>query len=357
MSQCVPIPYDTLADSTVGQRINGALHPMTHTVLVTGGAGYIGSTICSALEDAGHSAIVLDSLVGGSVDAVGIRPFYQGDIVDPDVIAQVFADHPDISCTIHCAALAIVPDSVERPLDYYSNNVTGSTELVRNLISHGCRRIVFSSSASVYDTSYGPEVNEESPIRPLSPYARTKVMVEMVLEDLAAATELKALSLRYFNPIGADPKMRSGQTQEVASQILGVLVEVAAGKRSQFQVTGVDWPTRDGTGIRDYVHVWDLANAHVAAVERLDDIFPDGRGYDVINLGTGSGVTVREFVAAFERVLGKELPTVDAPPRPGDVAGAYANVDKASRLLGWRPSLTLEDGIRHALEWSDRTRG
>ena len=327
---------------------------MSQTVLVTGGAGYIGSTICSALEDAGHYPVVLDSLVNGDTAMIGSRPFYRGDISDPKVIATIFADHPDISCCIHCAALAIVPDSVERPLDYYSNNVSGTVDLIRSLAHHGCRRIVFSSSASVYDTAFGPEVTEVSPTRPLSPYARTKLIMEMVLEDLARASELKALSLRYFNPIGADPKMRSGQRQQVASQIMSILVEVATGKRPAFHVTGTEWPTRDGTGVRDYVHVWDLARAHVAAVERIDDIFPDEGGSEIINLGTGSGVTVREFVHAFERVLGRNVPTIDAPPRPGDVAGAFASIEKAERLLGWRPELSLEDGIRHALEWADQ---
>ena len=198
-------------------------------------------------------------------------------------------------------------------------------------------------------------MTETSPTRPLSPYARTKLIMEMVLEDLAEASGLKALSLRYFNPIGADPKMRSGQRQQVASQIMSVLVEVAAGKRPAFHVTGTEWPTRDGTGVRDYVHVWDLARAHVAAVERIDEIFPDGGGSEIINLGTGSGVTVREFVHAFERVLGRRVPTVDALPRPGDVAGAYANIEKAERLLGWSPELSLDDGIRHALDWAERS--
>ena len=328
---------------------------MSMTVLVTGGAGYIGSTICSALEDAGHLPIVLDSLVSGSPIPAADRPFYRGEIGDPDVIARIFAEHPNLSWAIHCAALAIVPDSVQRPLDYYTNNVSDSIKLFGNLIELGCRGIVFSSSASVYDPAYGPEVTEKSPTRPLSPYARTKLMVEMVLEDLSAATGVKALSLRYFNPIGADPEMRTGQLQKAATQIMSVLLEVASGKRAEFSVTGTDWPTRDGTGIRDYVHVWDLARAHVAAVERLDDIVPSSGGYDVINLGTGTGVTVREFIDAFENVLGSELPTVDAPPRPGDIAGAYANVDKAHRLLDWRPELTLEEGIRHALEWSRRS--
>ena len=310
---------------------------MPETVLVTGGAGYIGSTICSALEDAGYRPVILDSLVNGDTGMIGSRPFYRGDVSDPRIIDEIFSDHPHITCCIHCAALAIVPDSVERPLDYYSNNVSGTIDLIRSLMYHACSKIVFSSSASVYDTGPGPEVTETSPTRPLSPYARTKLIMEMVLEDLATASGLKALSLRYFNPIGADPKMRSGQRQQVASQIMSVLVEVASGQRSAFHVTGTEWPTRDGTGIRDYVHVWDLARAHVAAVERIDDIFPNQGGSEIINLGTGTGVTVREFVQAFEHVLGQEVPTIDAPPRPGDVAGAYASIEKAGRLLGWRP--------------------
>ena len=330
---------------------------MATTVLVTGGAGYIGGTICSALEDAGHRAVVLDSLVGGGDAPAGGRPFFQGDIRDADAAARSFEAHPDISCAIHCAALAIVPESVDKPFDYYSANVAGSLALFRALADNGCRRIVFSSSASVYEGADGSMVTEESSTRPLSPYARTKLMTEMILEDMANAEGLRALSLRYFNPIGADPQMRSGQAQRAASQILNVLVEVARGDRSVFQVTGTDWPTRDGTGIRDYVHVWDLALAHVAAVERMDEIFSDGlggKGYEVINLGAGNGVTVREIVAAFERVHGATLPKRDAPPRPGDVAGAYTNIDKASRLLGWRPTLSLDDAIRHALEWAGR---
>ena len=330
---------------------------MSITVLVTGGAGYIGSAICSALEDAGHRAVAFDSLVGAGDAPVGERPFAQGDIRDADAVAQVFDAHPDISCAIHCAALAIVPESVDSPFDYYSANVAGSLSLFRALADRGCRRIVFSSSASVYDATDGSMVTEDSPVGPLSPYARTKLITEMILEDMANAEGLSALSLRYFNPIGADPQMRSGQVQRVATQILNILVEVARGDRPAFQVTGTDWPTRDGTGIRDYVHVWDLALAHVAAVERMGEIFsdgPDGGGYEVINLGTGTGVTVREMIAAFERVHGAPLPKRDAPPRPGDVAGAYTNIDKAARLLGWRPTLTLEDGIRHALEWAAR---
>lgn len=331
-----------------------AMKPAPRKVLVTGGAGYIGSTICSALEDSGHSPVILDSFVNGREEFAMGRPLYRGDIADPGVISRIFSDHPDISFAIHCAALAVVPDSVARPYEYYRNNVAGSAELFRMLAERGCRNIIFSSSASVYDNVPGFMVTEESPTRPQSPYARSKLMTEMMLEDMAASYGLKAISLRYFNPIGADPKLRSGQAQREATQIVNVLVGVANGERPVFRVTGTDWPTRDGTGIRDYVHVWDLALAHVRAVERIDEALPDGPGFIVINLGTGEGVTVRELVSAFERVHGAPLPQEDAPPRPGDVAGAYANADKAAELLGWRATLSVEDGIRDALAWAEK---
>lgn len=327
---------------------------ISRKVLVTGGAGYIGSTICSALEDSGHSPVILDSLVNGREAFVQSRSFYRGDIADPDILSRVFEDHPEISFAIHCAALAVVPDSVARPYEYYRNNVAGSAELFRTLAENGCKNIVFSSSASLYDNVPGFMVTEDSPTRPQSPYARSKLMTEMMLEDMAASYGLKAISLRYFNPIGADPKLRSGQIQKEATQIVNVLVSVANGNRPIFQVTGTDWPTRDGTGIRDYVHVWDLALAHVRAVERMDDVFPDGPGFKVINLGSGSGVTVREIVSAFERVHGSPIPKEDAPPRPGDVAGAYANADRAAEVLGWHTTLNLEDGIRDALAWAEK---
>ena len=327
--------------------------PTHRKVLVTGGAGYIGSTVCSALHDSGHVPVVLDSLVNGREAFARLHPFYQGDIADPDVISRIFEDHPDIGFAIHCAALAVVPDSVGRPYEYYRNNVTGSAELFRMLAERGCRNVVFSSSAAIYDNVPGFMVREESPTRPQSPYARSKLMTEMMLEDMAASYGLKAISLRYFNPIGADPKLRSGQVQREATQIVNILVEVASGDRPIFQVTGTDWPTRDGTGIRDYIHVWDLAQAHVRAVERIDDVFPDGPGFKIINLGSGRGVTVREIVSAFERVHGSPIPQEDASPRPGDVAGAFANADKAAELLGWHTTLSLEDGIRDALAWGE----
>ena len=224
-----------------------------------------------------------------------------------------------------------------------------------NLHRLGCNKIVFSSSASVYDHVPGFMVTEESPLNPNCPYARTKLMMEMILKDFCSAYGMKGIALRYFNPIGADPKMRSGIHVKEPSHVLGKLVDAAQGKIDSFQITGTDYETRDGTGIRDYIHIWDLADAHVKALTNFDDVFDKAGNpeetYLVINLGTGKGVTVRELVAAFERVYGQEINKVDTPPRPGDVAGAYANADKALRLLNWQARLSIEDGIRDALKW------
>lgn len=324
-------------------------------VLVTGGAGYIGSTIANALKDAGHTAVILDSLVTGPRVFTQGHIFYQGDIADRGTLERIFREHPDIHSTIHCAALIVVPESVEKPYLYYRENVCKSLELFKNLEELGYPRVVFSSSASIYDAVPGFKVTEDSPLKPASPYARTKYMMEMVLEDLSRATRLRAIALRYFNPIGADPLYRSGIHVREPSHVLGKMVDVALGKLPEFQITGVDWPTRDGSGIRDYIHVWDLAMAHLKAVEQFEQVLEKtGQTYVVINLGTGNGVTVKELVAAFERVYGREIPKREAPPRPGDVAGAYANAERAWELLHWKAERSIDEGIASALEWGKR---
>ena len=324
-------------------------------ILITGGAGYIGSTICSALKDHGHTPIILDSLVTGREEFTHGHIFYKADIADKEAVRQVFTDHPDIFATIHCAALIVVPESVSEPYDYYRENVVKSMQFFYQLAELGFPRVVFSSSAAIYDVVPGFMVTEESPLKPNSPYSRTKYMMEMVLQDFAHAYGLQAIALRYFNPIGADPQMRSGMHIQKPSHILGKLVEVAMGEEPVFNITGIDWPTRDGTGVRDYVHVWDLAMAHVKAVEQFDaaiqSVADPETPYLVINLGTGNGVTVRELVTAFEHVYGQEIPKKETPPRPGDVAGAYANADKAKRLLGWEAEQPIEKGIEDALKW------
>lgn len=324
-------------------------------VLITGGAGYIGSTIAHALLDTGHTPVLLDSLITGPRVFTEDKIFYEGDIADRALLERIFHEHPDIHSTIHCAALIVVPESVEQPYLYYRENVCKSLELFKNLEELGYPRVVFSSSASIYDAVPGFKVTETSPLKPSSPYARTKYMMEMVLEDLSKATRLSGIALRYFNPIGADPKLRSGIHVREPSHVLGKMVDVALGKLPEFTITGVNWPTRDGSGIRDYIHVWDLAMAHVKAVEQFDRVIEKvGSPYVVINLGTGHGVTVKELVAAFERVYGRPIPKREAPPRPGDVAGAYANADRALELLGWKAEHSIDQGIASALAWGNK---
>ena len=327
-------------------------------ILITGGAGYIGSTVASALEDAGHTPVILDSLIKGRREFARGRIFYEGDIADQALLDRIFSEHPEITAAIHFAALIIVPESVAMPYEYYTENVAKSLELFKGLLRNGCKRVVFSSSASVYDLVPGFMVREDSPLRPTSPYARTKYMMEMILSDFCTAYDMRGIALRYFNPIGADPKMRTGIYIQNPSLVVARLVETALGRLEYFGITGTDYPTRDGTGLRDYIHVWDLAQAHVTAVEQFEAAFertgnPDQR-YLVINLGTGEGVTVREVVTAFEKVWGQPINKRDMPRRPGDVAGAYANADTAKRLLGWETHLSLEDAIRDALEWGKR---
>ncbi|MGH3728817.1 MAG: NAD-dependent epimerase/dehydratase family protein, partial [Micromonosporaceae bacterium] len=260
-------------------------------------------------------------------------------------------------CTIHMAARIVVPESVEKPYEYYRDNVSKSLELFDTLVALGKANVVFSSSAALYGMVPGFEVTEDSPLSPTSPYARTKQVMEMALQDVAAASDLHAIILRYFNPIGADPKYRSGIYDPSPTHVLGQLVAAAQGEIDAFTITGTAHPTRDGTGIRDYIHVWDLARAHVAAVEKFAEALDHAKGPStIINLGTGEGVTVLELIESFERVFAKKVPTRTAPPRPGDAVGAYANVDKAATVLDWRAEHTLDEGIASALEWGRRRR-
>jgi UDP-glucose 4-epimerase len=317
-------------------------------VLITGGAGYIGSTIASACSDAGITPVILDSLVTGRPEFAARHAFYQGDIADGRLVDRIFAENPGIATVIHCAALVVVPDSVRDPVRYYRANVCGSLELAAHLLRNGCGRLIFSSSAAIYRASADLSVDEDSPVDPQSPYARTKAVCEAMLADIAASLPLRVLSLRYFNPIGADPEMRTGLQARHPTHALGKLIQ-ACEQGVPFQITGTNWPTRDGSGLRDYIHVWDLATAHVAALSRFDAL---PGPVTVINLGTGTGTTVRELVAAFNRVAERPVQAVAASPRPGDVAGAYTRVGRAARLLGWHAQHDLTEGIRHSLRWA-----
>lgn len=326
-------------------------------VLVTGGAGYIGSTVSSALLDAGHQPVILDSLVLGKPAFVEGRMFYQGDIADAELLTRIFTEHPGIHAAIHLAARTVVTESQADPVLYYRENVSKSLRFFESLVAVGCTRVIFSSSASIYQAPPSAKgVDENAPLSPQSPYGWSKLMIELMLRDLTRAGPLRALALRYFNPVGADPQLRTGPHVLDPSHILGRLLETAQGRSARFQITGTDYPTRDGTGLRDYIHVWDLAQAHVLALTRFDAALGDA-SFLPINLGTGRGVTVRELKDSFEAVTGKALPYEEAPRRSGDQAGTYAKVERAARLLGWRPERSLEDAIASALAWEERRAG
>jgi len=324
-------------------------------VLITGGAGYIGSTIAACCTDNGITPVILDDYSKGLREFA--RPYtnYEGDIADTTLIRRILSEHPDIDAVIHCAAKIVVPESVSAPLAYYENNVAKSITLLRELSALGVRRFILSSTASMYEAGDDYMVDESATIAPQSPYSASKWMLERILRDFAATGDMNVIALRYFNPIGADPAMRSGLQDPKPTHALGKMIE-AYQNEGVFTVTGIDWPTRDGSGLRDYVHVWDLARAHVAALQNFDKIIASSAidGFDIINLGTGTGTTVFELVDAFKDATGKPLDVQTAPPRLGDVVGCATLTAKAEQLLGWRAELSIADGVKDSLKWAEK---
>ena len=324
-------------------------------VLITGGAGYIGSTIAACCTDNGITPVILDDYSKGLREFA--RPYtnYEGDIADTALIRRILSEHPDIDAVIHCAAKIVVPESVSAPLAYYENNVAKSITLLRELSALGVRRFILSSTASMYEAGDDYMVDESAAIAPQSPYSASKWMLERILRDFAATGNMNVIALRYFNPIGADPAMRSGLQDPKPTHALGKMIE-AYQNQGVFTVTGIDWPTRDGSGLRDYVHVWDLARAHVAALQNFDKVIASSAidGFDIINLGTGTGTTVFELVDAFKDATGKPLDVQTAPPRLGDVVGCATLTAKAEQLLGWRAELSIADGVKDSLKWAEK---
>jgi len=320
-------------------------------ILITGGAGYIGSMVCHSLADHGHEPIIIDSMITGSCQQVDQFPTFNGDIANDDLIKTITKEHPDIESVVHCAGKTLVPESALHPDQYYYENVSKSLQLFTTLKTIGIKKILFSSSASIYEAKNGEGVDEDSILSPLSPYAKTKFMTEMILEDFCNTFGIEGIALRYFNPIGADPKMRCGPRLDNTSHLLGNLVRAAEGFTTNIKITGSNWPTKDGTGVRDYIHVWDLAEAHVAALESFHSILVSQSKFEKINIGGGSPTTVKEFIEIFEQVYGCEIATVTAPPRDGDTAGAFANIGKAEKLMNWRPRMSVEQGIADTIKW------
>jgi len=324
-------------------------------VLVTGGAGYVGSNICLALIQSGFEPIVLDSLVTGRKEFADKFINYIGEYGDKILIKKIFSEHPNIEFCIHCAALVLVPQSVDDPYSYYKVNVVQSIELFKTLTELGCKKIVYSSTGSVYENLPKYEVNEQSLTNPHSPVSRTKLFTELILKDFCKAYGLSAITLRYFNPIGASPDCQFGLQDKNPSHLIGKLMDVAIGKDKVFKFTGVSWDTSDGTAIKDFIHVWDLAEAHVMVLKNFDNAIShcldQEEKYLILNIGSGKGITIREFVSIFENVYGKKINKQDAPERPGDVIGQYANVDLAKKLIHWKPKLSVEDAISSTLNW------
>lgn len=315
-------------------------------VLVTGGAGYVGSTVALALLDAGVQPVVLDDLSAGRAEFLRWFPHYVGDVADRDVLDSVFAEHPDIEIAIHCAARTVVSESLADPLTYYRENVAKTVQFVEALLALGCPRLIFSSSAAVYGSAPTRVVTEDAAVSPASPYAMSKVMVERVLADACAATPLRALSLRYFNPIGCDPQLRTGPYDPTPTHALGSLLAAwTAGE--PFRIHGADWDTPDGTPLRDFVHVWDVARAHVAAALRWR-----GDGHLVVNVGSGRGTTVRELADAFNQQVERPVPIEYDGRRAGDTVGCYASIARAEDVLGWRPERSVDDAMVDVLGWA-----
>ena len=325
-------------------------------VLVTGGAGYIGSHTVLELLEGGWPVVVLDNLCNASeeslrrVERITGRAvtFVRGDVRDEDCVRDLLARH-DVSAAIHFAGLKAVGESVEQPLRYYDSNVTGSEVLLRCLDRAGVRRFVFSSSATVYGDPREVPIDESAEIAPTNPYGRSKWMVEQILGDLAVADPTWSIGiLRYFNPVGAHPSGLIGEDPTgVPNNLLPFVAQVAVGRRPHLSVFGTDWPTPDGTGVRDYIHVVDLARGHLAALRHV----LAGSGCFTVNLGTGRGHSVLEMVAAFERASGRPVPYRLVERRPGDIARCWADTRRAEQLLGWRAELDIDRMCTDAWRW------
>ena len=320
-------------------------------VLVTGGAGYIGSHVVRALLDRNISCVVLDDLSTGhrSLVAEGV-PLVEGDVGDARLVRTLCREY-SVTAVMHFAGRIVVPESVSQPLRYYEENVCRSRTLIEAVLAEGVTRFVFSSSAAVYGEPSVAMVDETVPAVPASPYGATKLMVEWILRDVAAASDLRYTALRYFNVAGADPDGRCGQVVPDATHLIKVACEVACGKRPRMTVFGGDYGTRDGTCVRDFIHVSDLADAHLAALDYLEG----GGDSAVLNCGNGRGYSVLEVLRAVEAVTGAPLAHGIGPRRPGDVETLIADPAKARALLGWSARHTdLDFIVRTALDWERR---
>jgi len=321
------------------------------TTLVTGGAGYIGSHTVYALLDRGDKVVVLDNLSTGVKAQVGQgAAFVLGDVADSALVKQIIADH-GVDAVIHFAGSIVVPDSVADPLGYYENNVVKSRTLIQACVEAGVKHLIFSSTATVYAEDARQPLAESERKAPISPYARSKLMTEWMLEDVSRATPLRHMVLRYFNVAGADAQGRTGQSTPRATHLIKRAAQVALGRVPQIDIFGTDYPTPDGTGVRDYIHVTDLAGAHLLALDALKARATS----TVYNVGYGRGLSVRQVIAGVEKVTGEKLPTRASPRRPGDPPTLISDPTRLKTELGWVPAHEDLDGIiRSAIAWERR---
>ena len=325
-------------------------------ILVTGGAGYIGSHTCVELLNAGYDIVVLDNLCNSSEKALDVVkdltkkdfPFYKVDMLDYDAMEKVFAENK-IDAVIHFAGLKAVGESTQIPLTYYHNNITGTLHLMQLMEKYDVNNIVFSSSATVYGMPKTVPITEDFPLSTTNPYGSTKLMIEQIMQDAYKANNKLSVSLlRYFNPIGAHKSGRMGEDPKgIPNNLLPYVAQVAVGKLECVSVFGDQYPTKDGTGVRDYIHVVDLALGHVKTVEHCSD----KPGVHIYNLGTGNGYSVLEIIAAFSKACGKQVPYKIAPNRPGDIAECYADPTKAKNELGWVAERGIDEMCEDSWRW------
>ncbi|HEY3785379.1 MAG TPA: UDP-glucose 4-epimerase GalE [Steroidobacteraceae bacterium] len=320
------------------------------SILVTGGAGYIGSHVVLQLRARGERVIVLDDLSTGFRQAVLDTPLVIGKVGDRDQVLELLRSH-EVDTVLHFAAHTIVPESVSEPLKYYGNNTCSTRNLLQCCIETGVRNFVFSSTAAVYGIPADSFAAEDTPTAPINPYGTSKLMSEWMLRDVAAASSLRYVALRYFNVAGSDTTGHIGQATRKATLLVKVACEAAIGKRPHVSIFGTDYPTADGTGIRDYIHVEDLATAHLDALGYLRD----GSASAVLNVGYGHGYSVREVLASVQRVAGQTLKIREEPRRAGDPPALVARADRVRSQLGWQPRLDdLDTIVRTSLEWERR---